>query len=440
MKEQLLRLKNWLTPALAFAFGGLMLSGLAARAQPLPTCVYGTGNQAPCTVGNSIVLVSDPSGVFAGSIAATTGEGGITNDPLNPGFFTGNIVESGSAGQVSRSGSMTLATLSGLPTIVGVSVSMSCGVTGAATASLSLSTGPGSSTVLTCPKFQIRSGTALVTGSITFAPVSSVTTNITLSGAAPSSSDTVTWTNISAQLSLTPTYFFSHLAFGGGYQTTLTYLNYSPQSVNCKTTFLSDSGAALTVPFADVTASSRTDNLGPGASIHVQTQAAVGAPVSGGWAQAQCTGPIKASLLYRLYNSSGVPQGEAGVNAMAAPAREFVTFAESHTENSTEISTGVAWANPTTQPAEVTITALDAKTGASQGSTTFNLPSMAHGAANVSCSTGCLFKLASTFTGSIQITSTVPIVSLSLNAEAFPVFSSLPPGDLPDGTSMSTAP
>jgi len=242
----------------------------------------------------------------------------------------------------------------------------------------------------------------------------------------------VTWTNISAQLSLTPTYFFSHLAFGSGYQTTLTYLNYSPQSVSCTTTFLSDSGAALAVPFAGGTVSSRTDNLAPGASIHVQTNAAANASGSGGWAQAQCTGPIKASLLYRLYNGSGVPQGEAGVNAMAAPAREFVTFADTNT--------GVAWANPTTQLADVTITALDAKTGASQGSTTFNLPSMAHGAANVSCSTGCLFKLASTFTGSIQITSTVPIVSLSLNAEAFPVFSSLPPGDLPDGTGLSTAP
>jgi len=334
---------------------------------------------------------------------------------------------------------MTLATLSGLPTIVGLTVSISCGVTGAATASLSL-TGNGSPLLLTCPTFATRSGTAIVTGSTTFTPVNSVTENLTLSGAVPSASDSVTWANISAQLSLTPTYFFSHLAFGGGYQTTLTYLNYSPQSVSCTTTFLSDSGAALAVPFADGTVSSRTDNLEPGASIHVQTNAAASASVSGGWAEAQCSGPIKASLLYRLYNGSGVPQGEAGVNAMAAPAREFVTFAESHTENSTEISTGVAWANPTTQSATVTITALAASTGASQGSTTFNLPSMAHGAANVSCSTGCLFQLPSTFTGSIQITSTVPIVSLSLNAEAFPVFSSLPPGDLPDGTGLSTAP
>jgi len=42
------------------------------------------------------------------------------------------------------------------------------------------------------------------------------------------------------------------------------------------------------------------------------------------------------------------------------------------------------------------------------------------------------------FTGSVQITSTVPIISLSLNAEAFPVFSALPPGDLPGSTPLAT--
>jgi hypothetical protein len=66
MNERLLRLKNWLRPARAVAYGGLMLSGFAVRAQTLPACVYGNGNKAPCTVGNSIVLVSDPTGVFSG--------------------------------------------------------------------------------------------------------------------------------------------------------------------------------------------------------------------------------------------------------------------------------------------------------------------------------------------------------------------------------------
>jgi hypothetical protein len=37
-------------------------------------------------------------------------------------------------------------------------------------------------------------------------------------------------------------------------------------------------------------------------------------------------------------------------------------------------------------------------------------------------------------TGSVQITSATPIISWAIDAGAFPVFSSLPPGDLPDNT------
>ena len=36
----------------------------------------------------------------------------------------------------------------------------------------------------------------------------------------------------------------------------------------------------------------------------------------------------------------------------------------------------------------------------------------------------------SSFTGSLEVTSTEPIVSLSIHSEAAPVFSSLPPGEL----------
>ena len=107
------------------------------------------------------------------------------------------------------------------------------------------------------------------------------------------------------------------------------------------------------------------------------------------------------------------------------PASEFLTFAETRT--------GVAYANPSATAALVTVTALDLATGLSLGSTSFMLAPKAHGAANI----GPLLNLSS-FTGSVQITSTVPIVSLSLNAEVFPVFSSLPPGDLPDNTPLAT--
>ena len=67
--------------------------------------------------------------------------------------------------------------------------------------------------------------------------------------------------------------------------------------------------------------------------------------------------------------------------------------------------------------------------GVPLGSTSITLGPLRHSAANL----GPLLSLAS-FVGSVQITSTVPILSLSLNAEAFPVFSALPPGDLSGST------
>lgn len=217
-------------------------------------------------------------------------------------------------------------------------------------------------------------------------------------------------------------YYFSHLAVGGGYQTTLTLVNYSPQPVTCVTNFYSDIGSPLSILFSQGSVSTRTDTLQAGQSIHDQTTSDPTVALTPGWAQATCTGPVQASVLYRLYQA-GVPVGEASVNAETAPTTLFATFAQT--------ATGVAYANPsTTQSANITITVYDA-TGTRLGSQIVTLGPLAHGAANV----GPLLGIQS-FTGFVKITSTLPILSLSLNAEAFPVFSSLPPGDLPGSATL----
>jgi len=227
----------------------------------------------------------------------------------------------------------------------------------------------------------------------------------------------------SASFILGNTYYLSQLAFSGGWQSTLTFVNYSPQQVTCTTNFYSDSGSPLPIPFSQGTISTRTDTLPPGGSVHDQTTANPAVTVAQGWAQASCTGPVQASVLYRFYNSSGVPTGEASVNAETVPTTVFATFAETRT--------GVAYANPsTTQSANVTITVYSS-TGAQRGSTIITLGPLAHGADTL----GHLLGL-SGFTGFVKITSTIPIISLSLNAEASPVFSSLPPGDLPGSTAL----
>ena len=218
------------------------------------------------------------------------------------------------------------------------------------------------------------------------------------------------------------TYYFPHLAVGASWQTTITYINYSPQEVTCQTDFLSDHGSPLMVSFAGLgTVVSRTDVLPPGGSVHQETNVDLSAPLAPGWARATCSGPVQASLLYRQRNSAGVPTAEAGVNAAAVPATRFVTFAE---QGAGQFGTGVAYANPSDTAALVTFTARDAD-GEVLASEDLMLPPNGHGAQNMPT----LFDLSS-FTGSLEITSTEPIVSLSINFEADPVFSSLPPGDL----------
>ena len=157
------------------------------------------------------------------------------------------------------------------------------------------------------------------------------------------------------------TYYFPHLAVGASWQTTITYINHSPQEVSCQTEFLSDHGSPLMVSFADRgTVINRPDVLPPGGSVHQETNVDLSAPLAPGWARATCSGSVKASLLFRQHNSEGLPVAEAGVNAATVPANRFVTFAE---QGEGKYGSGVAYANPSDTAALITFTARDADGG-----------------------------------------------------------------------------
>ncbi len=218
------------------------------------------------------------------------------------------------------------------------------------------------------------------------------------------------------------TYYFPHLAVGESWQTTLTYINDSQEEVTCRTEFISDHGNPLLVSFPGRgMLDRRTDVLPPGGSVHEETDVDLSAPSAAGWAKAACTGPLKASLLFRRYDSQGMPMGEAGVNATAVPAKRFVTFAE---QEEGKEGTGVAYANPSTTAAHITFTVRD-EAGQVLAIVDRTVLPQGHEAQNMAI----LFGLGS-FTGSLEVISTEPIVSLSINAEADPVFSSLPPGEV----------
>ena len=166
---------------------------------------------------------------------------------------------------------------------------------------------------------------------------------------------------------------------------------------------------------------SRSDVLPPEGSVHQETNVGLNAPLASGWARAACTGPVKASLLFRQHNSAGLPVAEAAVSAATVAATRFVTFAE---QGEGQSGTGVGYANPSATSALVTFTARDAA-GRTLASVDKTLLAGGHAAQNMAG----LFGLSS-FTGSLEVTSTAPIVSLSLNFEAAPAFSSLPPGEV----------
>jgi hypothetical protein len=138
---------------------------------------------------------------------------------------------------------------------------------------------------------------------------------------------------------------------------------------------------------------------------------------------------VKASLMFRYFPNGITASGEAAVNASTTGTTRFVSFAQSVTGGA---STGFAYANISASPATVTFVAVDS-TGAQRGNSAINLPAGGHGSQNL----GPLLGLGN-FAGSVQIISTQPIINLELNAEAFPVFSSLPPGDLAPNTLLST--
>jgi uncharacterized protein (TIGR03437 family) len=72
----------------------------------------------------------------------------------------------------------------------GASASITCGVTGAATMSLSMST-PAGPIVLICPKVASLSSLETLTGQISFSPVGSYTTTLVISGSAATAADSV---------------------------------------------------------------------------------------------------------------------------------------------------------------------------------------------------------------------------------------------------------
>jgi hypothetical protein len=176
------------------------LGSTAALAQA-PAC--NGKNVYPCSIGGTLLVLSAPSGLAASNGSGTIGgfgSGSFINNPQNPGFtLTAVSALQGHGPQLpSASGTFNLATVNGQAGISGASASITCGVTGAAAFSLTLST-PGDPLVLNCPNFATPGTTETVTGHVAFSLQSSLSMTLTLSGTTHSVTDTVTLNTFSAQ-------------------------------------------------------------------------------------------------------------------------------------------------------------------------------------------------------------------------------------------------
>ncbi len=218
---------------------------------------------------------------------------------------------------------------------------------------------------------------------------------------------------LSAQNGAQYSYYFAHIASGGIWRTTFTYVNSTQNLITCDTNFYSDTGGPLPLSFSGIRLSTLRYNLLVGGTIHAQTDADPNGSVQTGWARALCTGPVKASALFRSFRGS-VAEAEGSVLASTAPATRFVTYSDQ--------ITGVAVANPLDTRSTLTFTARNLQ-GQSLGTKILTLQGSNHGSFNV----GPFMNL-SAFQGSLTIDATSPILSLALNFESSPVFSALPPG------------
>jgi hypothetical protein len=160
--------------AIAAAMAVWVLAGTAVYAQ-IPTC--NGKNVYPCSVGGTLLLLNKPNG-YAFNFGSGTGAGAsasVLNDPKNPGFAATTTAAVQAFGPVLPSltnYTFSLATVGSQPVIAGVSASITCGVTGAATYSFTLAT-PGGPLVLKCPHVAVPGTTVMVTGQIGFSPLSS---------------------------------------------------------------------------------------------------------------------------------------------------------------------------------------------------------------------------------------------------------------------------
>jgi uncharacterized protein (TIGR03437 family) len=187
------------------ALGGLVLGLENQTPCAAPNTVF------PCTVAGSMLINSAVGSLFGNGAGSGGGGGNATTTFIDDSLSPGAIINSGSGkvllqgsgpAQGSYTGTLNVASVSGQPNLAGGRASITCGVTGNGSATLTITAGS-SSINLTCPKMAVEGLASTVYSQTSFSPIGSISENVALSLTLPSSSDTVTVVGYSLQSTMT---------------------------------------------------------------------------------------------------------------------------------------------------------------------------------------------------------------------------------------------
>ena len=166
----------------------------------------------------------------------------------------------------------------------------------------------------------------------------------------------------------------AHIASGGGWQSTLTFVNTGNASAQVQLSFFDDNGNALSLPFtvvpssSNTTATTLTQTIAAGASLQVVTQSGSTTALVGS-AHLSTTGSINGFTIFR-YNPSGQ---EAVVPLETHNAGSYlIAF-----DNTNSLGTGVALANISTQAAAIPVVIRD-DSGVQIATDTIHLAAQGH--------------------------------------------------------------
>jgi hypothetical protein len=153
----------------------------------------------------------------------------------------------------------------------------------------------------------------------------------------------------------------SHIAAGGGWDTTITLVNTSSSAVPTRLAFYADDGSALSLPLTvtqqgvsqGVTGSTLDRVIGPNTTLLVDTGTQLTSTVVG-WADVTSVGPLGGYAIFRQTPQTGSPS--EGTVPLQSQFPSTVTLAY---DNTAGFVMGVALANLSTSSASITATMWD---------------------------------------------------------------------------------